>query len=141
MNFAGTARYINKLIVMMRSTRILLEAEKVKRRTESYPLTMDNLPLDPFTGKPLQYSVGPCEIDVEVIKKAKPKECDDEDELDYACNCGCDTSNGCRCHGKSDQILVDITYEKRTVNAMQVFSPGPKAERDHDDIRFFIRIK
>ena len=141
MDFAGTARYINKLIVMMRSTRILLEAEKVKRRTGSYPLTMDNLPLDPFTGKPLQYSVGPCEIDVEVIKKAKPQECDDEDKLDYACTCGCDTSNGCRCQGKSDQILVDITYEKRTVNAMQVFSPGPKAERAFDDIRFFIRIK
>ena len=102
---------------------------------------MDNLPLDPFTGKPLQYSVGTCEIDVEVIKKAKPKECDDEDELDYACTCGCDISNGCRCQGSSNQILVNITYEKRKVNAVQVFSPGPKAERAVDDIRFFIRIK
>ncbi|MBQ7177775.1 MAG: hypothetical protein IJS08_10210 [Victivallales bacterium] len=126
-----------KLLASIRCARGLLEVEKIKRQTGSYPLQMESLPLDPFTGKPLQYFIGPCEITADVVKLASPEECDDK--LDYGCTCGCDCTNGCRCREKSTQTFVDMHCSTYTINAVQVSSQGPEADRESDDILFFIK--
>ena len=103
---------------------------------------MEDLPLDPFTGKPLQYSVGRFEMKVNVLSIAKPKEETEEDDcLDYDCQCGCDTSEGCRCPKSSEQQQANVRLELRTFNGVHLFSPGPDADDDRDDIRFFIRLR
>ena len=119
----------------------MLEAERVRLHTGTYPNAMANVPIDPFTNQPLQYSVGPIEIEVNVIvpHKEEEKQADSSDSTpDYSCTCGCDCSEGCKCSG--EQIYADVRQEKRRVDAVQVFSPGSNAEKTYDDIRFFIRL-
>ena len=81
---------------------------------------------------------------VHVLSIAKPKEkseeCED-DSLDYDCQCGCDTSEGCRCPKSSEQLQANVRLELRTFNGVHLFSPGPDADDDRDDIRFFIRLR
>ncbi len=139
-----TANRVKALVTSIRCVKLLLEAERIKRKTGSYPTQMENTPLDPFTGKPLQYSVGRCEMKVNVLSIAKPKEeseeCED-DSLDYDCQCGCDCSNGCRCAKSSRQLSAEVHLESRTFNAVHLFSPGPDADKDDDDIRFIIPVQ
>jgi len=66
--FAFTAR--------VRGMRALIRAEKYRRKHGEFPKTLADLPLDPFTGKPLVYEVGKTEVlesvwenPVEVIEK------------------------------------------------------------------------
>ena len=138
-----TANRVKALVASIRCVKVLLDAERIKRKTGSYPTQMDNLPLDPFTGKPLQYSVGRFEMKVNVLSIVESKEeseqCEDE-SLDYDCQCGCDTSEGCRCTKSSEQMRADVHLEPRTFNAVHLFSPGPNADDDDDDIRFIISI-
>ena len=100
--------------------------------------------MDPFTGKPLQYSVGRFEMKVNVLSIAESKEeseqCEDE-SLDYDCQCGCDTSEGCRCTKSSEQMRADVHLELRSFNGVHLFSPGPTNGDDNDDIRFIIPIQ
>ena len=52
--FAFTAR--------VRGMRVLIRAEKYRRKHGEFPKTLADLPLDPFSGKPLVYEVGKAEI-------------------------------------------------------------------------------
>ena len=56
--------------------RVLIRAEKYRRKHGEFPKTLADLPLDPFTGKPLVYEVGKADVresvwenPVEVIEK------------------------------------------------------------------------
>ena len=134
---------INSLLVSIRGVRTLLEAKRIRLLTGAYPQTMEDLPVDPFTNQPLQFSVGPIEMDVDVIvpHKEENQEADSSDsEPDYDCTCGCDCSEGCKCEHSGKQILAHSHRETRRVDALQVFSPGGNAEEPYDDIRFFIRL-
>lgn len=66
--FAFTAR--------VRGMRVLIRAENYRRKHGEFPKTLADLPLDPFSGKPLVYEVGKAEVletvwenPVEVIEK------------------------------------------------------------------------
>ena len=138
-----TANQVLALVASIRCVKVLFDAERIKRKTGSYPTQMDDLPLDPFTEKPLQYSVGRFETKVNVLSIAESKKESDECKdasLDYNCQCGCDCSNGCRCAKSSKQLSVAVRLEPRTFNAVHLFSPGPNADDDDDDIRFIISI-
>ncbi len=52
----------NALTARVRGMRALLRAERHRRRYGDFPARLDDLPLDPFTGKPLVYAVGPAKI-------------------------------------------------------------------------------
>ncbi len=138
-----TVNIINALVASILCVRTLLAAERIKRKTGTYPTQMEGMPLDPFTGKPLQYSVGRFEMKVNVLSIAKPKEeseeCEDE-SLDYDCQGGCDTSEGCRCPSSSEQLKAAVHLEPRSFNGVHLFSHGPDADDERDDIHFFIRL-
>ena len=143
-NAYRVANRINSLLVSIRGVRTLLEAKRIRMRTGSYPNAMENVPIDPFTNQPLQYSVGPIEIEVNVIVPHKEEENQAESNdsaSDYSCTCGCDCSEGCKCKPSGEQIYADVRKEKRRLDAVQVFSPGSNAEKPYDDIRFIIPIK
>ena len=50
------------LTARARGIRVLIRAEKHRRKYGEFPKTLADLPLDPFTGKPLVYEVGKTEI-------------------------------------------------------------------------------
>ena len=134
------SRCADGMRVLIRGGKMLLEAEKIRRRTGSYPLQMNEMPLDPFTGRPLRYSVGPCEIMTAVVKWAPPDFCGGEEaHEDDACACGCDCVDGCPCAVEEDLMCVEAAHEQRTFHAVQIFSPGAEEDRMYDDIRYFIR--
>lgn len=63
--------WCNVITARLRAERALIAAEQEFRRTGRYPEEPDFLPADPFTGKPMLYRVGPCEIEVEYMTKGK----------------------------------------------------------------------
>ncbi len=69
---AGSTKFPS-LIAELRILRGLIEAELIKRKDGNYPERMENLPLDPFSGQPLRYKMGPCVVSVPVFKKTEPK--------------------------------------------------------------------
>ena len=52
--FAFTAR--------VRGMRVLIRAEKYRRKHGEFPKTLADLPIDPFSGKPLVYKIGKAEV-------------------------------------------------------------------------------
>ncbi len=58
------------LTARARGMRVLIRAEKYRRKHGEFPKTLADLPLDPFTGKPLVYEVGKKEIIEDVGEKA-----------------------------------------------------------------------
>ena len=62
--------YFYSLTARVRGMRVLIRAEKYRRKHGSFPKTLPDLPEDPFTGKPLVYEVGKAEIVETVWKKA-----------------------------------------------------------------------
>ena len=50
------------LIARTRGMRVLIRAEKHRRKHGEFPKTLADLPLDPFTDKPLVYELGKAEI-------------------------------------------------------------------------------
>jgi len=54
----GTRETVCNLVARLRAERVLIAAELYKREHGDYPETMADLPLDPFTGKPLRYRKG-----------------------------------------------------------------------------------
>jgi len=57
------------LTARARGMRVLIRAEKYRRKHGEFPKTLSNLPEDPFTGKPLVYEAGKTEIVETVWKK------------------------------------------------------------------------
>ena len=108
-----------------RAMEVLAAVELHKRETGAYPVKIEPMPPDPFTGKPLQYRFGDCPV-LESSRRAVPA-----DAAGY--------------HG------YEMLYRK--VPAVQVWSVGPNgidedglggydetARRQCDDIRAIVRI-
>ena len=55
-------RKIPELVAVLRISRGMIAAERTRRRNGRYPEALDGLPTDPFSGNPLKYAVGKCEI-------------------------------------------------------------------------------
>ncbi len=50
------------LTARLRAAKTILRAIEYKQQHDHYPETLDNLPLDPFTGQPMQYHAGERQI-------------------------------------------------------------------------------
>ncbi|MBR6058492.1 MAG: hypothetical protein IKP58_10030 [Victivallales bacterium] len=128
------------IVASCRILRGLIQAELHKRRTGEYPDSLDDLPLDPFTGQPLKYRKGSCQA-IEMVYKEKKEEEDDNGELP-----------------DSHYIDYDANYAtlERTMEAVQIWGVGTdgiddggiankpeygSSEKKKDDIRFIISIK
>ena len=59
----AAGRRFYALTARVRGMQALLRAERYRRAHGDFPPTLDDLPEDPFTGKPLIYEVGPAEIE------------------------------------------------------------------------------
>ena len=127
------------IIASCRVIRGLIQAELHKWRTGAYPDSLEDLPLDPFSGQPLKYRKGTCEVVKEIYQeKAKEEKNGENDELFGA--------------SASSEMFVS---QKRTLRTVQIWSVGPdgiddggrthkpeygSSEKKKDDIRFIIPI-
>ena len=132
------------LIASSRVIRGLIQAELHKRRTGEYPDSIDDLPLDPFSGQPLKYRKDTCEVVQKICQEEVAKEIYQEK--------GKEKKNGAYCLYASPSLFVS---QKRTLQAVQIWSVGPdgiddggiahkseygSSEKKKDDIRFIIPI-
>ena len=69
---------IPKWIATLRISRGMIAAELARLKTGHYPESPENLPIDPFSGKPLKYAIGKVEISEEHLKQ------NDDDESSTA---------------------------------------------------------
>ena len=131
------------LIASSRVIRGLIQAELHKRRTGEYPDSIDDLPQDPFSGQPLKYRKGTCEVVQKICQEEVAKEIYQEKEK---------KKNGAYSLYASPSLFVS---QKRTLQAVQIWSVGPdgiddggitskpeygSSEKTKDDIRFIIPI-
>ncbi len=123
-------------IASCRIMRGLIQAELRKRSTGVYPESLDGLPEDPFSGQPLKYRKGTCQV-VEYVYKEKKEDDENDDSPD------------------KNYLDHDSDYMKRlrTVDAVQIWSVGPNSVDDggeyhldengspeKDDIRYVIPL-
>ncbi|HOG50482.1 MAG TPA: hypothetical protein PKY10_07830, partial [Lentisphaeria bacterium] len=64
---------IKRANIQVSCAKVLLEAEKIKRQTGSYPKQMPSLPTDHYTQKPLRYDVGTFEFDIQFVYDSASK--------------------------------------------------------------------
>ena len=127
-------------IASCRVLRGLIAAELQKRRTGTYPDSLDVLPLDPFSGQPLKYRKGVCQVSCYFFERWT-----DETESEIQ---------------DDDDIEITPHWERKTkqenVNAVQIWSvgldgiddgglnfskEGDSDKKRKDDIRFIIQIR
>ena len=127
-------------IASCRVLRGLIAAELQKRRTGTYPDSLDVLPLDPFSSQPLKYRKGVCLVSCYFFERWT-----DETESEIQ---------------DDDDVEVSSHWERKTkqenVNAVQIWSVGLDGiddgglnfrkedgsdEGKKDDIRFIIQIR
>ena len=65
---ARISKKVKTMHAYLAAHRALLKAERIHRQTGQYPTQIDDLPVDPFSGKPLRYAVGPCKVEVRAWK-------------------------------------------------------------------------
>ena len=141
--FGILAKEQREYFASSRVLRGLIAAELHKRRTRNYPDTMEGLPIDPFSGQPLNYRKGPCQIIRHTCKWVPGEESTD---------------------GASDGEEVTLTPQGRwiiepteeNIEAVQVWSIGPDGRDDgglfrkgdyntgkrlKDDIRYIIPMR
>ncbi len=124
----------------LRILRGLIAAELHKRRNGSYPDALEGLLTDPFSGQPLKYRKGNCQI---IRQYCKPRLNDESEE---------ETEDSGELFGDANGKWI-IEPKDETVEAVQIWSVGPdgiddggikrKAEYDSeengkDDIRHII---
>ncbi|MBP5182820.1 MAG: hypothetical protein J6331_07325, partial [Lentisphaeria bacterium] len=97
------------LTARARAMRALLRAELYCRTHGKFPETLPDLPLDPFTGKPLLYRCGNAEIIEEVLELVR--------EVDAA-------------DGKKVREFYELRPRKRRTRVVQVWSVGPNRRDD-----------
>ena len=119
------------LTARARAMRALLQAELYRRKHGNFPETLPDLPLDPFTGKPLLYRCGSSEITEKVLELVgRPDET-----------------------GKIRENY-ELNQRKRQGRAVLVWSVGPNRRDDgglregfagtpgaKDDVRAMIRLE
>ena len=144
-------RKIPELVAALRISRGMVAAELARLRTGRYPETLDNPPMDPFSGKPLKYTVGktmvaewlfmPDEDDTPL--KMTP---DLQKQLGW-------TDEWCAILSRPNKGKYTFKKEWRNVAAVQFWSVGPDCVDDggvrlpknlggkaNDDLRFMIRL-
>ena len=128
-------------IASCRILRGLIAAELQKRRTGTYPDSLDVLPLDPFSGQPLKYRKGVCQVSCYFFERQTDEKTESEIQDD-------------------DDIEIPPHWERKTkqenVNAVQIWSVGldgiddgglnyskedDSDKKRKDDIRFVIQIR
>jgi len=141
LRYTGTI-FMPETLATFRISRGMVMAELMRRKNGQWPDKMDDLPTDPFSHKPLQYTVGKCEIPEEHFQPN-----DDQDQFNI-------TPELQKQFGMTDEQTVEFAgpekytfkTEWRTVDAVQIWSVGPNGINDGglrstDDIRFIIPIK
>ncbi len=128
-------------IASCRILRGLIAAELQKRRTGTYPDSLDVLPLDPFSSQPLKYRKGVCQVSCYFFERQTDEKAESEIQDD-------------------DDIEIPPHWERKTkqenVNAVQIWSVGldgiddgglnfrkedDSNEERKDDIRFIIQMR
>ena len=145
-------RKIPELKATLRVSRGLIEAELARLMTGAYPAELENLPEDPFTGKPLRYAIGECKISEHHFGLNEEKEEGKE---------AGDMIHAVQKHlGLTDEWAKEMRRPKkntfkteyRMVNAVQIWSVGydgisgdtsgeDDAKKSRDDFRFYIRVQ
>lgn len=131
-SYLRIATKFNRLTARFRAVRGLIQAELYRRKHGNWPESLPNLPLDPYSGKPLLYRKGECVQQVKVLKQAgdtpPPK--------------------GRFFTDASTKWIADEEF--RTVPAIQVWSVGPDGVDDGgfrpdgshcDDVRALLRLR
>lgn len=131
-SYLRIATKFNRLTARFRAVRGLIQAELYRRKHGNWPESLPDLPLDPFSGKPLLYRKGECVQQVEVLKQAgetpPPK--------------------GLFFTDAPSKWIAD--KELRTIPAIQVWSVGPDGVDDGgfrpdgshcDDVRALLRLR
>lgn len=131
-SYLRIATKFNRLTARFRAVRGLIQAELYRQKHGDWPESLSNLPLDPYSGKPLLYRKGECVQQVEVLKQAgdtpPPK--------------------GRFFTDAPSKWIAD--KELRTIPAIQVWSVGPDGVDDGgfrpdgshcDDVRALLRLR
>ena len=129
-------------VAELRIMRGLIAAELHKRRYGSYPDTHEGLLTDPFSGQPLKYRKGACQITRQYCKPLPNDESEEE------------TEDSGDLFGEAKGKWI-IESKEDTVDAVQIWSIGPDGiddggikrkaeygseEKNKDDIRHLIQI-
>ena len=127
-------------IASCRVLRGLIAAELQKRRTGTYPDSLDALPLDPFSGQPLKYRKGVCQVSRYFFERwtdETESEIQDDDDVEAFSH-------------------WEYKTKQENVNAVQIWSLGldgiddgglnyskedDSDKKRKDDIRFVIQIR
>ena len=131
-----------KTLAAFRISRGMVMAELARRKDGRWPDAMDDLPEDPFSHKPLKYTVGKVEISEARFKpNENPSPIGITPELQKQL-------------GLTDEQAAEFLRprkyvfetEWRTVDAVQIWSVGPDGIdngglRSTDDIRFILPIQ
>ena len=137
--------FMPKTLAAFRISRGMVMAELARRKDGRWPDAMDDLPEDPFSHKPLKYTVGKYEMPEEHFQpNDNPEPFDISPELQKQLS-------------MTDEQAAEFTRprkytfktERRTVDAVQIWSVGLNGVDDggerlpngKDDIRFIIPIK
>ena len=146
-------RSVPEAVAALRMSRGLVVAELARLKTGAYPVAMDVLPEDPFSGKPLRYAVDECKIKESLFKLNDKKE--DEEEYDFSVLLTPEARKQLEQLGLSEADVEDLSKqrsyvfetEERAIQAVQIWSVGPDGVDDggfreppKDDIRLVIPI-
>ena len=134
--------FMPKMLATFRISSGMVMAELARRKDGRWPDAMDDLPEDPFSHKPLKYTVGKVEIsEARFQPNENPSPIGITPELQKQL-------------GLTDEQAAEFTRprkytfktERRTVDAVQIWSVGPNGIddgglRSTDDIRLIIPIR
>ncbi|MBR6374600.1 MAG: hypothetical protein IKS20_15610, partial [Victivallales bacterium] len=128
----------------IRISRAMIAAELARKREGRFPDTIDDLPIDPFSGKPLKYAIGKAEISEEHFQ---PNEEQSTIDIPPDVKKQFGMTDGHEAEFSRPQKYAFKT-EQRTVEAVQIWSVGPDGKdnggirsiRSKDDIRYIIPI-
>ena len=147
---------IPQLVATLRVSRCLVEAEQARLKTGSFPSAADDLPEDPFTGKPLMYAVGDYEITEEHFVLNEEEEENDETAIAMTKEMQKMLKEMQNKLGVTDEWAKEMQRrrkyafktQRRTVKAVRIWSVGPdglsgdvpegNSRNSRDDIRFFV---
>ncbi len=134
--------FMPKTLAAFRISRAMVMAELMRRKDGRWPDAMDDLPEDPFSHKPLKYTVGKYEMPEEHFQPSdNPEPFGITPELQKQLR---------MTDGQAAEFTRPRKYtfrtERRTIDAVQIWSVGPDGIDDGglhstDDIRFIIPIR
>ncbi len=136
--------FMPKTLAAFRISQGMIMAELARRKDGRWPEAMDDLPTDPFSGKPLKYAIGKYEMPEEHFQP-------NEDQYQH------DISPELQKQLRTDEQAAEFTRprkytfktERRTVDAVLIWSVGKNGIDDggdsrpngKDDIRYAIPIQ